>query len=98
MLRCGVLCADRFPVPKMRTFVESLHSGGRRWVPIHDSAVAKVPGYSVFDEGTLSNIWIKEATGGPYIGQVMRILHSLGFHAPKTPVRHVGCIQGARDG
>lgn len=69
--------------------MDSLHSGGRRWVPIHDSAVAKVPGYSVFDEGTLANIWIKEATGGPYIGQV-RV--SQLERAPKTlcDVSHLG--------
>jgi hypothetical protein len=54
----------------MRAFVDKLHSEGRRWVPIHDSAVAKVPGYPVFDEGTLANVWIKEASGGPYVGQV----------------------------
>jgi alpha-glucosidase (family GH31 glycosyl hydrolase) len=71
VLCCGVLCcADRFPVSKMRAFVDQLHSGQRRWVPIHDSAVAKAPGYPVYDEGEAAGIWIKDKDGQPYTGQV----------------------------
>lgn len=64
------LRADRFPVPKMRAFVDKLHSGGRKWVPIHDSAVAKVQGYPVYDEGEAAGVWIKDKNGQPYTGQV----------------------------
>lgn len=64
----------------MRAFVDKLHQGGRRWVPIHDSAVAKVPGYSVYDEGTKAGVWIKEASGEPYTGQVGRGGRAVGVH------------------
>lgn len=54
----------------MRAFVDKLHSQGQKWVPIHDSAVAKAPGYEAFDEGTKWDVWIKEPSGEPYVGQV----------------------------
>jgi hypothetical protein len=54
----------------MRAFVDKLHSSGRKWVPIHDSAVAKVPGYPVYDEGEAAGVWIKDRDGQPYTGQV----------------------------
>lgn len=68
---------------KMRAFVDKLHSGGRKWVPIHDSAIAKVPGYPVYDEGTKLGVWIKDKNGEPYTGQV-RLVWVVGTHIGRT--------------
>jgi alpha-glucosidase (family GH31 glycosyl hydrolase) len=54
----------------MRAFVDALHSGGRRWVPIHDAAIAKRDGYKVYEDGTRDNVWLKDASGAAYVGQV----------------------------
>jgi hypothetical protein len=76
LLCCCHLCvpSDRYPVATMRAFVDKLHSQGQKWVPIHDAAVAKVPGYEAFDEGTKWDVWIKEPSGEPYVGQVGPVL------------------------
>lgn len=54
----------------MRSFVEKLHASGQKWVPIHDSGIAAHPGYKVYEDGNKLNVWIKDDTGKPYVGQV----------------------------
>lgn len=54
----------------MRSFVAQLHRAGQRWVPIHDAAIAKQPGYKAYEDGEKANIWIKDSRGEAYVGQV----------------------------
>jgi alpha-glucosidase (family GH31 glycosyl hydrolase) len=68
MICCGT--ADRFPAPKMRAFVDKLHKAGQHWVPIHDAAISKQPGYKAYEEGSRANVWIKDMHGDTYVGQV----------------------------
>lgn len=54
----------------VQAFVERLHKGGRRWVPIIDPAIKVDAGYPAYEEGLKEDIFIKAADGKPYLGQV----------------------------
>lgn len=51
-------------------FVERLHNSSRRFVPILDPGIPVLPGYKPYDEGIDRDIFIRDVTGQPYIGEV----------------------------
>ena len=53
--------------------VAGLHANGQRFVPIVEPVVHIRPGYSTYDSGITQNVFIKDVTGAPYIGQVWRM-------------------------
>jgi hypothetical protein len=63
-------CTDRYPSAKMKAFAAKLRARGQHWVPIINPAVGAQPGFRAFDEGNRDDIWIKDTSGKPYVGQV----------------------------
>ncbi|WIA20052.1 hypothetical protein OEZ85_005917 [Tetradesmus obliquus] len=61
---------DRYPAAKMKAFAAKLHARGQHWVPIINPAVGAQPGFRAFDEGNRDDVWIKDTSGRPYVGQV----------------------------
>jgi alpha-glucosidase (family GH31 glycosyl hydrolase) len=53
-----------------QAFISDLHLRGQRWVPILDPVIHISEGYSAYDEGNKKDVWIKDITGRPYVGQV----------------------------
>lgn len=51
-------------------FVERLHNSSRRFVPILDPGIPVLPGYKPYEEGIEHDIFIRDVTGQPYIGEV----------------------------
>lgn len=72
--RDWTLDPDRYPVEKVRAFVESLHANGRYWVPIVDPGIAAVPGYAPYDTGVNAGTFIRAppplSIDTPYVGAV----------------------------
>ena len=54
-------------------FVEKLHNSSRRFVPILDPGIPVLPGYNPYEDGIKQDIFIRDVTGQPYIGEVCRI-------------------------
>jgi hypothetical protein len=54
----------------MKEFAAKLHARGQHWVPIINPAVGAQPGFRAFDEGNRDDVWIKDTSGKPYVGQV----------------------------
>lgn len=50
--------------------MEALHRRGQKWVPIVDPGIAIDSDYAPYQEGIADDIFLKDATGGNYIGQV----------------------------
>ena len=59
----------------MQEFVEKLHNGSRRFVPILDPGIPVLPGYKPYEDGIKQDIFIRDVTGQPYIGEVCRICY-----------------------
>ena len=59
-----------YPEKAVRAFVDSLHSQGRRFVPILDPGIKLEPGYAPYDDAVASNLFLKDVTGDFYIGEV----------------------------
>lgn len=53
-----------------QAFVAGLHKNGQRWVPILDPAIHVLPGYAPYDTGIAQDVFIKDITGQPYVGEV----------------------------
>ena len=53
-----------------QTFVDLLHSRGQRWVPILDPCIHIRKGYAPYDTGIAQDVFIKDVSGEPYVGQV----------------------------
>ena len=51
-------------------FVAKLHRAGQRWVPILDSPIHIQPGYAPYESGIAQDVFMKDLTGRPYVGQV----------------------------
>ena len=47
-----------------------LNKNGQRWVPILDPPIHIKPGYAAYDSGIAQDVFIKDITGGNYVGQV----------------------------
>lgn len=50
-----------------------LHVQGQRWVPITDCGIPYAPDDPAFTSGLAQGVFIKDATGQPYLGQVTRV-------------------------
>ena len=54
----------------MQDFVAMLNKNGQRWVPILDPPIHIKPGYAAYDTGIAQDVFVKDITGGNYVGQV----------------------------
>ncbi len=54
----------------MKEFVATLNKNGQRWVPIIDPPIHIKPGYAPYDSGIAQDVFVKDITGNPYVGQV----------------------------
>lgn len=59
---------QQFPDPKSTN--NYLHTLGFKSVWMIDPGVKYDPGYFVYDSGTRSDVWVRDATGKPYVGPV----------------------------
>ena len=50
--------------------MDLLHQRGQRWVPILDPCIHIRKGYAPYDSGIARDVFIKDVTGKPYVGQV----------------------------
>jgi len=62
--------AVNFPAAQMKSFVEGLHSAGQHFVPIIDPGIMVMPGYDAYDTGLKQDLFVKDISGGYYLGQV----------------------------
>ena len=54
-------------------FVAQLHKDGQKWVPIVNPGIKVEPGYVPYDEGMANDVFLKAASGSPYLGQVRQL-------------------------
>lgn len=59
--------------------MDRLHAANQSWVPIIDAGIKVDPGYPAYDDGIATDVFVKDATGAPYIGQVHPFLPFEGF-------------------
>ena len=59
-----------FPVQEVAAFVSRLHAGGQHFVTIVDPGIMVYEGYGAYEEGMQKDLFIKDLTGSPYLGQV----------------------------
>ncbi|KAK9808029.1 hypothetical protein WJX73_006288 [Symbiochloris irregularis] len=58
------------PATRLQDFVSGLHKDGQRWVPILDPPIHIQPGYTPYDTGLAQDVFIKDITGQPYVGEL----------------------------
>eukprot|EP01103_Thecamoeba_quadrilineata_P002341 TRINITY_DN12310_c0_g1_i1.p1 TRINITY_DN12310_c0_g1~~TRINITY_DN12310_c0_g1_i1.p1 ORF type:complete len:899 (-),score=146.47 TRINITY_DN12310_c0_g1_i1:76-2772(-) len=61
---------DRFPQPEVKSFVDRLHADGQHYITIVDCGIPNVTGYRPWDDGVSEDIFIRNANGSIFIGQV----------------------------
>jgi hypothetical protein len=44
----------------------------QRWVPILDPCIHIHPGYAAYDSGIKNDVFVKDISGRPYVGQARR--------------------------
>ncbi|XP_062146082.1 uncharacterized protein LOC133854067 [Alnus glutinosa] len=66
--RCFTFDKDRFPDPK--SLVNDLHQNGFKAIWMLDPGIKNEGGYSVYDSGSESDVWIQKADGTPFVGAV----------------------------
>ena len=57
-----------------------LNKNGQRWVPILDPPIHIRPGYAAYDSGIAQDVFVKDITGHPYVGQVESVLRTALLH------------------
>ena len=57
-----------------------LNKNGQRWVPILDPPIHIKPGYAAYDSGIAQDVFVKDITGRPYVGQVESVTHTAWLH------------------
>lgn len=62
--------SKNFPASEVKQFVDSLHSQGMHFVPIVDPGIMVYSGYDAYEEGVKEDLFIKDVSGGYYLGQV----------------------------
>jgi alpha-D-xyloside xylohydrolase len=62
--------ATNFPVTEVKSFVDNLHAKGQHFVPIVDPGIFVQSGYDAYEQGIAQDVFIKDMTGGYYLGQV----------------------------
>lgn len=50
-----------------------LRSRGQKWVPITDPGIKIDRGYPAYDNGLSADVFLKDASGKPYVGVVGRL-------------------------
>ncbi|KAJ0970889.1 hypothetical protein J5N97_018848 [Dioscorea zingiberensis] len=66
--RCFTFDQDRFPDPK--SMVKDLHAIGFKAIWMLDPGIKHEEGYFVYDSGSDNDIWIQNADGKPFVGEV----------------------------
>lgn len=59
-----------YPTPALAAFIEKLHSQGQHYMVILDPAIHNRTGYPTYDSGLEQDVFIKQASGEVFIGQV----------------------------
>ncbi|CAN1306363.1 Alpha-glucosidase 2 [Linum perenne] len=59
---------ERFPDP--RSLTKDLHDMGFKAIWMLDPGIKREEGYFVYDSGSKSDVWVQNANGQPYIGEV----------------------------
>lgn len=62
--------SEQFPQAEVAKFVDELHGNGQHFVPIVDPGIMVYPGYEAYDRGVREGLFVKDLTGGNYLGQV----------------------------
>ena len=57
-----------------------LNAANQRWVPILDPPIHVSPGYPAYDSGVAADVFLKDITGRPFVGQV-RLIRLLAIFA-----------------
>ncbi|KAL4199445.1 hypothetical protein AMTRI_Chr03g51150 [Amborella trichopoda] len=66
--RCFTFDQERFPDPK--SLVNDLHDNGFKAIWMLDPGIKHEEGYFVYDSGSEGDVWILQADGKPYVGEV----------------------------
>lgn len=82
---------NRFPVDRMRSFVDRLHAAGQHWVPIVDAGTAAQAGSPAFEEGNSLEVWVRDYQGGYYLSQVGDLLDIAAAAADRHVMISGGC-------
>ena len=53
-----------------------LHANGQRWVPILDPGIHIRSGYYAYDSGVAQDVFLRDISGGYYVGQVNLFMES----------------------
>ena len=61
---------QQLSVATAQAFVAKLNAAGQRWVPILDPPIHVSPGYPAYDSGIANDVFLKDITGRPFVGQV----------------------------
>lgn len=62
--------SKQFPMEEVNSFVNYLHSNGQHFITIVDPGIMVYEGYDAYDQGMKQDVFIKDITGKPYLGQV----------------------------
>ncbi|XP_031482012.1 uncharacterized protein LOC116252095 [Nymphaea colorata] len=66
--RCFTFDQERFADPK--SLVDKLHTSGFKAIWILDPGIKCEEGYSVYDSGCENDVWVLQADGKPFVGEV----------------------------
>ncbi|KAK9845865.1 hypothetical protein WJX81_004565 [Elliptochloris bilobata] len=84
-----------FHLYDMQVFVAKLHANGQRWVPILDPGIHIRGGYAPYDSGIAQDVFLRDISGGYYVGQVWPgAVHFPDFMKPSTVAWWGGLIEG----
>ena len=54
-------------------FLNRIRAQGQRWVPILDPPIHIRKGYEPYDSGIKEDVFMKDISGKPYVGQVREL-------------------------
>ena len=64
------LDAVNFAQPEVAKFIGNLHDNGQHFLPIIDPGIMVAPGYEAYERGLKEELFVKDISGGNYLGQV----------------------------
>ena len=62
--------SKNFPISDVKSFVDTLHNNSQQFVTIVDPGIMIYDNYDAYTQGMKEDIFIKDITGEPYLGQV----------------------------